>query len=247
MVFFRRNSDISPYVFDDFGEWLVVNNKYISNLNKLFNRIFKDEKIKIKDKYIIYYNCFENFENIMSIKGFFITNKTITKSLIENNISDDINIYLSNFVKSRICTDYFIFFQADVIMRNIKNYNLPSKVMIPPLGVNPSKIPYNLNELFRDMFENILRSTCKEVFVDIESNLKTAKISAICRIPSIEENKLNIISAFSYFSQKRENIEVSSKRISFNLTEIDVNITLFKTKALIPLIWDAASRIIIDC
>ncbi|MEM0173328.1 MAG: hypothetical protein QXI16_02350, partial [Sulfolobaceae archaeon] len=129
----------------------------------------------------------------------------------------------------------------------VKNYNLPSKVMIPPLGINPNNIPYTLNELFREMLENILKTTCKEVFVEIGPDLKSARISALCKTFSIGENKANIISALSYFSQNKENIEISNKKVNVNLMEININIALFKFKTLIPLIWDNASRIILDC
>jgi hypothetical protein len=249
MIFFKRHRRDDPFINDELGEWLLINNKYLAVFSKYLDKISKLENVKIKEKYIISYNNFEYMKNILSIKGLFIINQNIGKINFEKSLNYDQNISTSVNIleKIKICNEYYIFYDIDTIIKNIKNYNIYSKVLIPPLGINNNEIPLEINQLFKIMIESVVKTTCEDTLFDIDASNLITKITSICRNYNFNINELDFYIIFSYFSRNYKNIKINFKRINLNSIEINILIPEFKMKSLIPLVWSNITRIPISC
>lgn len=232
---FRKDKAKEAYIADDLGEWLLISsNLKLSLLSKLINKAIGKSGTKVYDLYIIQFSEDKEIKNLFSMKGLIRT-----KGLLrEEDFVDKVSKILSDYgvlgevdsSKLRFCGTNYLFFRFDILLKKFKRAKDVVRVLLPPLGVNSIKIPYNSNELFKDILENGSNASCSAT-VDLRDDRNT-RIDAIC---SDTINLENLKYSLSYFSK---DFNISIKYSGLRNLEIQVISKDFNKLALIPLLWD---------
>uniref|UniRef100_A0A2U9IG11 Uncharacterized protein n=1 Tax=Acidianus brierleyi TaxID=41673 RepID=A0A2U9IG11_9CREN len=236
-IFKRGSSNNSNYIKNDLGEWLLVSrNPEISFIDWSVRKTIKKLGCKKFDFYILQYDKDNNIKNFISNKVMIISKQ----NLRESDIIQGLNKTLENFAligetkisKLKICGDVYLFLYFDIILKKIKNYHTSVKVLLPPLGIKTSNIPYTPEDLFKDILNNAMNTSCTTEFEVQEG--KYARILADCENISQYDNLKYVI---PYFIDAGE-MKISIKKSELTKSEIQLDIFGFKSKSLIPLVWD---------
>lgn len=233
--FFKRDKAKDAYIADDLGEWVLIsNNSKLSLLHRLIGRAVSKSGVKLYDLYIIQFSEDKEIRNLFSVKGL-----VRTKGLLrEGDFIDKLGSILSDYgvlgeidsSKLRFCNTNYVFFRFDILLKKLKRARETVKVLLPPLGVNSTRIPYTSLELFKDMLENDSNAICT-TNLDLRDE-KNVRINAICSDNiNLEDLKYSI----SYFSK---DFNLSVKYSGLRKLEIQILSKDFNKAALIPLLWD---------
>jgi len=234
----------SRYIIDDYGEWMVIShNKELLLVANLVIKALKKAGVKDFDLYINYFSSDERIKGLMSVKGMAITR--------ENKRSIDIGSSMRSVIKndgfvvedqprsiSNICNSTFIFFNFVLLIKKGKECKDPVKLLLPPMGVNPSEIPFSLGTLFKIIIERNIRAVCSLNEIDAGDGTRI-KVTATCRTESsFELDKVK--ASLSYFS--REDPKLFTKRIGTREMEIGLYMQQLNVRSLIPLLWNNFSE-----
>jgi len=239
MKFFRKKEDDNSFsVTDDFGEWLIIRrNSNASLVKSAIEKVMKKLKTKNWNFSLIYYAEDEKIKGLFSIKGMISSQDHISEldfsNAFRNSVSDYLALGEMRLSRLRVCNITFLFFSADLLLRKAQKLEEDRiKMLLPPNGIYGYEIPYTMRDLFLKMIERTLNTSCSSASITL-SNGNFESIYQCRASKGVEINTLK--ETFSYFSSEEPNITI--KTISPGRVEVQVNVTKFKTKYLIPLLW----------
>ncbi len=245
--FLRRNANPKDVdVKNELGEWIILSrNPEASFLYWLIQSTLKKAGIRKFDTYIVEFSKDEKIKNFISCKALVVSKQNVREQDVVrylSKISEDFGLLGETKVsKLRLCGDLFIFIYFDLVLRKVKNHRNSVRLLLPPLGVKVSEIPYTPEELFSEMLSNLTNSNCVADFEVQETG--HARIEATCdNLPQYESLKY----AMAYFSDPLE-IKVSSRRANPMKNEVEIDVYNFRAKALIPLIWENFMHTYVQC
>jgi hypothetical protein len=245
--FLRRNANPKDInLRDELGEWLVISkNPEMSFLYWLVQSTLKKAGSRKFDAYIVEFYKDDKIKNFVSCKTLVVSRQNVREQDISKylgKVSEDFGLLGETKVsKLRLCGELFIFIYFDLVLRKVKNHRNPVKLLLPPLGVRASEIPYTPEELFSEMLSNLTTSNCVADF-EIQ-DAKHARIIANCDNPPQYES---LKYAMAYFSDPLE-VKVNAKRSGPMKNEVEIDVYNFRTKALIPLIWENFMHTYVQC
>ena len=239
MKFFKRKEEDNLFsVNDEFGEWLLIRrNPNVSLIKLLIEKTMKKLKIKNWDFSLLYYFEDEKIKGLLSIKGMINFQDYITEFDFYNALRSSISNYFAlgemRLSRLRACNFTFLFFSTDLFLKKAQRVEEERvKLLLPPKGVYGYEIPYTMKDLFIKLVERSLNTSCSSATISLSNgNLESiyqCRMNKNVEIDALKES-------FSYFSSEEPNI--SLKTISTGNLEIQINISKFRTKYLIPLLW----------
>ncbi len=239
---FRRSNkhDMNPYVTDDFGEWMMINhNKELLITTNLLSRAIRKSGIKNFDIYLGYFSTDERIKSLISVKGMAVSkdnkrNVDIRGSMKNVAGEDAIVVEDQPTHIANICSHTFMFFSFVLLLKKGKEYRYPVKLLLPPMGVDPSEIPLSFSSLFKVMLERNIDASCSINELDAGEGSRV-KLVATCRTEStFSLDRLR--SALSYFTS--EDPKLFAKRVGNREMEVSLYIQQINVKTLIPLLWN---------
>ncbi|WP_236751907.1 hypothetical protein [Acidianus sp. HS-5] len=230
---FKRSKDKDHFVYDELGEWIMISRN--PKLGFLYSIISKtvSKLAKYYDLYILQFLEDSEIRNFYTIKAMVSTRSPIKDSLFSSKLSQSLSKYGTlgqvNVVKLRYCGMNYLFFRFNVLLKKNKNVRADVKVLLPPLGVSTSGIPYTINDLFKSIFEYNSNAVCQSILELKDDN--TARILANCN-DYIDLDGIKY--SLSYFSKDFK----TSVKSSVRSIEIEIETKDFNKHALIPLLWN---------
>ncbi|BFH74375.1 hypothetical protein SJAV_23190 [Sulfurisphaera javensis] len=239
MKFFKRHDDDNSFsITDEFGEWLILRkNRNASIIRAMIEKTMKKLKVKDWDFSLLYYVEDEKIKGLFSTKGMLTFPDHIRELDFYNAFKTVSSDYLTlgemRLSRLRACNITFLFFSADLLVRKSPKIEEEQiKMLLPPRGAYGYEIPYVMKDLFIKMIERTLESSCSSASL----TLNNGSFESVYQCRSSKEiNVESLKETFSYFSY--EEPKVSLKTTSPRVVEIQVSISKFRTKYLIPLLW----------
>lgn len=239
MKFFKRkDDDNSITVTDDYGEWLIIRkNPEASLIKSVIEKAMKKLKVKDWNLSLLYYVKDEKIKELFSVKAMLTFSEHIRELDFYNALKSVSYDYLTlgevRLSRLRACNTTFLFFSSDMLIKkHSKTDEDHIKMFLPPRGAYGYEIPYTMKDLFMKITERSLEATCNTVSL----TLNNGSFESIYHCRSFKEIDIELLKdTFSYFSVEQP--DVTLKTTSPRNVEIQVNITKFKTKYLIPLLW----------
>ncbi|QKQ99307.1 hypothetical protein GWK48_01865 [Metallosphaera tengchongensis] len=235
---FFRNKDKPKFERDKLGEWaLVTANKDLSFLTEVISKSLSRSGSKKNQIYILQFGKDSSIPGLFSIKGMVETSQNLSENSFQDSLRksfDDLgNLGEIRTVKLRLCNDIFLFFNFNLFLKRIKTGNREVKLLVPPLGVSSSQIPYSPDRLFNTLIgaEN---DPCS-----VESDLVDSRMMRLvfnCRKFTLDHFRVK--QSFSYFLDDMLGLRVKTKTTSSNSLELEVVLLNLKKEYLIPLLWD---------
>jgi hypothetical protein len=230
---FKRNKEKEHYAYDELGEWIIISGN--SKLGFLYSIISKtvSKLAKYYDLYILQFLEDSEIRNFYTIKAMVSTRSPIKDSLLSSKLSQSLSKHGTlgqiDVVKLRYCGMNYLFFKFNILLKKSKNVKEDVKVLLPPLGVSASGIPYSTKDLFKSIFEYNSNAVCQSILEFKDDN--TARILANCSdYVDLEGIKYSL----SYFSKDFK----TSVRSSIRSVEVEIEAKDFNKHALIPLLWN---------
>ncbi|AHC52527.1 hypothetical protein SUSAZ_06475 [Sulfolobus acidocaldarius SUSAZ] len=235
--FFKRdNDDRTVSVSDDYGEWLIIRrDKQMITVKKIIDKTLKKLKIKNGNIGFIEASKDENFKDLVSFKAMISFQEQIKDvdffKTFKEIAADRLTLGEMRVSKLRLCSTTFLFLNLSTIIRETDNEENNVKLLFPPKGVYSAEIPYALVDLFSKIIERNAISACNPSSVTV--NGETFESVFLCK--GVKGRLDEIKDAFTYFSYEEPIINLKN---SGNRIELNVTIKKFKSKYLIPLLWN---------
>lgn len=239
---FRKsdNTEGSGYLTDDLGEWMLIShNKELLLATNLISKAIRKAGVKDFNLYLGYFSTDERIKSLISIKGMAVTKenkKNIDVRTSMRNVAGEDAIVIEDQPHSvcNICNSTFIFFNFLLLIKKGKEYKRPVKLLLPPMGINPSEIPLSLSSLLKTLLERNLNAICSLNEIDAGDGSRL-KLMATCRTESSFDTE-KIKNAMSYFAPEKP--KLFTKRIGTREMEISLYIQQLNVKFFIPLLWN---------
>ncbi|MCH1771268.1 MULTISPECIES: hypothetical protein [Metallosphaera] len=232
---------------DKFGEWAIVgSNRELSFLANTVSKAISKAGSRKNEIYILQYLKDPVIPNLFSLKGMVETSYNVSEMTFQDSLRkvfDDIgNVGEIRTVKLRLCNDVFLFFNFNFIARKIKNSTGDVKLLIPPLGVSSSQIPYTVEHLFNAMMGSEGdQCTVETDFMDS----RIAKVTFNCR--KVHLDHFRIKESFSYFLDSSLGLRLKTRTPNPQTTEVEIVLLNLRKESLIPLLWDNFLSIYPSC
>lgn len=237
--FFRDPNDGSSVIRDKFGEWMVVKgNRDLSYVGHLLDKSLAKIKVKRGELYVLQFSKDGSVPNFLSIKGMVQFRENVIEASFQEalkKVFDDIG-HLGEIrtVRLRLCNEVLMFFYFNSVLKKIKNAKSSVKLLLPPLGVSASKIPYSLAGLFNAMIGSEGREPCS-VEVDLADS-RLSKVLLECKKLNVDRFRLK--EALLYFLDGENNLRLNVRSKEGGTTELEITLLNFKREMMIPLLWD---------
>ncbi|BCS94162.1 hypothetical protein L3N51_01798 [Metallosphaera sp. J1] len=232
---------------DKFGEWAIVgSNKELSFLVNTISKAVSKTGSKKNEIYVLQYLKDPVIPNLFSLKGMVETSYNVSEMAFQDSlrkIFDDLgNVGEIRTVKVRLCNDIFLFFNFNFIAKKVKNSTGEVKLLIPPLGVSSSQIPYTVEHLFNAMMGNEGDQCSVETdFMDS----RMAKLTFNCK--KVHLDHFRVRESFSYFLDDAVGFRLKTRSSNPQTTEIEIVLLNLRRESLIPLLWDNFLSIYPSC
>lgn len=232
---------------DKFGEWAIVgSNKELSFLVNTISKAVSKTGSKKNEIYVLQYLKDPVIPNLFSLKGMVETSYNVSEMAFQDSlrkIFDDLgNVGEIRTVKVRLCNDIFLFFNFNFIAKKVKNSTGEVKLLIPPLGVSSSQIPYTVEHLFNAMIGNEGDQCSVETdFMDS----RMAKLTFNCK--KVHLDHFRVRESFSYFLDDAVGFRLKTRSSNPQTTEIEIVLLNLRRESLIPLLWDNFLSIYPSC
>ncbi|MEL9969616.1 MAG: hypothetical protein QXR57_05295 [Metallosphaera sp.] len=247
MRWFFGDKEKRRFERDRFGEWAIVtSNKDMSFVVNSISKSLSKIGLRKSQIYVLQYSKDNLIPNFFSVKGMIKTFQNVSEALFQNSLRktfDDLgNLGEIRTAKVRLCNEIFLFFNFNFVARKVRPSKCDIKLLIPPLGVSSSQIPYTVEGLFNSMIGTDGDPCLVETdFMDS----RIAKITFNCRKINLDEFRIR--ESFSYFLDDVLGLRVKTKSSDIHTTEIEIVLLNLKREYLIPLIWDNFLSIYPSC
>ncbi|EHP68341.1 hypothetical protein MetMK1DRAFT_00027690 [Metallosphaera yellowstonensis MK1] len=237
--FFRDSSDGPSVIRDRYGEWMLVKgNKELSFVADLLDKSLSKVKAKRGEVYVLQFTKDELVPNLFSIKGMVQFRENVIEANFQEalkKVFDDVG-HLGEIktVRLRLCNELVMFFYFNLVLKRTKKARAGVKLLLPPLGVSVSGIPYTLGGLFNAMAGSEGREPCI-VEADL-SDSRLVKVLLACRKFSVDSFRLK--EALLYFLEGDDDLRLSRRTGDGGTTELEITLLNFKRDMMIPLLWD---------
>ncbi|WP_054836193.1 hypothetical protein [Metallosphaera hakonensis] len=182
---------------------------------------------------------------LFSIKGMVETSQNISEASFHYSLRktfDEIgSLGEVRTVKVRLCNDIFLFFNFNLIAKRMHSFNSEVKLLVPPLGISSSQIPYSVEGLFNSIVTSDESCSVETDFMDS----RIAKITLSCKRIKVDEFRIR--QSFSYFLDDMLGFRFKTRTPNPRVTEIEIVLLNLRREFLIPLLWDNFLSIYPSC
>ena len=230
-MWFRKKSEKEKFIDDEFGEWVLLRNGSVSWTLHAIEKTFKKLKMSPIKVYSLYFSVEKGLKELVDLKAMVVTDRA--------RLRHDMAIEISKHAHASVSTVKLVY-EGPVAMWFISMTSIPlDKLDEPyynlfyPYGVDSSKIPYTVQDLFSSF---LAKSGRCEV---LGLCRKGTVLSVVARCYNAEIRERDLWDSVRYFADSVE-VERDQKTIR-------VTIKGFRRTRIIPLVWDDLSDIPEGC
>ena len=230
-LWFRRKSEKEKFIDDEFGEWVLLRNSSVSWTLHTIEKAFKKLKMSPIKVYSLYSSVEKGLKDIVDLKAMVVTDRA--------RLRHDLALEISKQAHASVSTVKLVY-EGPVAMWFISMTSIPpSRLDEPyynllyPYGVESSKIPYTVQDLFSSF---LARSKRCEI---LGLCRKGTTLDIVARCHNIELNERDLWDSVRYFA---DGVEVERDQQTLRVT-----IKGFRRIRIIPLVWDDLTDIPEGC